>query len=258
MTDAVFIPEGERFLPTELARGPWDPAAQHGGAPAGLLARALEGVAPADGMHVARMTVEFLRPVPLEPLQVTAELLRPGRRVQLVGARLSAGGAEVCRATALRIRRADGAAPPTAPEAPPPGPDETEPSQFPGRFLERSFGGTAVEQRFASGSWELGPAVVWMRLAVPPVAGEEPSGLVRTMAAADFGNGVSRTLDWDEYVFINPDLTAYLERPLEGEWVCLDARTSVDGAGIGLAESALYDTRGRIGRAVQALYVGGR
>ena len=258
MSEAVFIPDGERLLPTELARGPWDPAAQHGGAPAGLLARAVEGVADGDGMHVARMTVEFLRPVPLEPLHVDAELLRPGRRVQLVGARLTAGDEEVCRATALRIRRAAGAAPPTEPDASPPAPDDIERSQFPGRFLERSFGGTAVEQRFASGSWELGPAVVWMRLAVPLVAGEEPSALVRTMAAADFGNGVSRILDWEEHLFINPDLTVYVERPLEGEWLCLDARTSVDGAGIGLAESALYDARGRLGRAVQALYVGAR
>ena len=38
LPDAVFHRDGERFLPTELARGPWDPNAQHGGPCAALLA----------------------------------------------------------------------------------------------------------------------------------------------------------------------------------------------------------------------------
>lgn len=97
------------WLPTELARGPWDPRALHGGPVAALVARAIEGVGgPAEGapMHPARLTLELVRPVPLEPLTVTTELVRPGRRVQLVAATLAvaATGVEVTRALALRIR----------------------------------------------------------------------------------------------------------------------------------------------------------
>ena len=81
---AVYVMEGDAFVPTELARGPWDPNAQHGGAPAALLARAIE--AEAGELAVARLTYEFLRPVPLEPVAVSGPI---GNATQalLVGAR---------------------------------------------------------------------------------------------------------------------------------------------------------------------------
>ena len=93
---------------------------------------------------------------------------------------------------------------------------------------------------------------------MPLVAGEEPSPLQRLVAAADFGNGTSAALPWDEYVFINPDLTLYIDRPPGGEWICLDARTIIPADGVGIAESVIYDTEGRVGRAIQALLVGPR
>jgi hypothetical protein len=66
---------------------------------------------------------------------------------------------------------------------------------------------------------------------------------------------VSSALDWATHVFVNPDLAVYLDRPVEGEWVCLDARTRIDPHGTGNAESALYDAAGRVGRSLQSLYV---
>jgi hypothetical protein len=75
------------------------------------------------------------------------------------------------------------------------------------------------------------------------------------MAAADFGNGVSAVLDWDAFAFINPDLTVYLERDPVGRWIGLDARTRVAADGTALAESVLFDERGRVGRALQSLLV---
>jgi len=87
------------------------------------------------------------------------------------------------------------------------------------------------------------------------VEGEEVSPLARVAAAGDFGNGISSVLPWGEYVFINPDLTVYLDRIPHGEWICLESRTRVGPEGTGTAESTLYDTHGRIGRAVQSLYV---
>ena len=35
MSEAVFTPEGDAFVPTGHARGPWDPGQLHGGAPGG-------------------------------------------------------------------------------------------------------------------------------------------------------------------------------------------------------------------------------
>jgi hypothetical protein len=59
-------------------------------------------------------------------------------------------------------------------------------------------------------------------------------------------------------VFINPDLTLYADRVPEGDWICLEARTILVPGGVGIAESTIYDERGRVGRAIQALLVAPR
>ncbi len=230
MTDVLYEPlAGDAVRATDLTRGPWDPGAEHGGAPATLLGRAIEALEPGAAMRVARVTLELLRPVPIGELRVEVEIVRPGRRVQLVAARLWAGDTVTVQALALRIRRAEGVSPqvPAAGGAPLPlpGPD----ARAALRFGEgRSFPDDACELRFARGHFrEPGPAVTWIRLAVPVVPGEAPSGLQRALAAADFGNGVSAVLDWERQVFINPDLTVHLERDPVGEWVCLDAETTI-------------------------------
>jgi acyl-CoA thioesterase len=85
------------------------------------------------------------------------------------------------------------------------------------------------------------------------VGDEEPTGVQRAAAAADFGNGVSWVLPFEDWIFLNPDLTMHLARPPVGEWIGLDAHTVPSDQGMGLAESAMYDERGRLGRAVQSL-----
>jgi hypothetical protein len=257
-SDALFLPDGDRFIPSELTRGPWTPEAQHGGPPAALLARAIERAAGGDGMMVARLTVELLRPVPVSPLGLTARILRPGRKVQLVEASLFAGDVEVARATGLRMRTIELPLPPLADVAGAPRPPEAGSASQPPwaqAVSYRSFHRDAVEHRFVAGSFEEpGPATDWIRLRVPLVPGEPASPLVRVAAAADFGNGVSWTLSRNEgYAFINPDLTIYLHRQPVDDWVCLEAVTWPQPNGIGLAESRLWDRRGPIGRSLQSL-----
>ncbi|HEX2126153.1 MAG TPA: acyl-CoA thioesterase domain-containing protein, partial [Thermoleophilaceae bacterium] len=89
MAGAFYRVDGDRLVPSELTRGPWDPAAQHAGPPSALLARALERCEPRDGLRIARITVEILGPVPLAPLTATARVVRPGRSVELLEASLA-------------------------------------------------------------------------------------------------------------------------------------------------------------------------
>jgi hypothetical protein len=264
--EPVFQGSDGRFVALELARGPWDPNAQHGGAPAALLMRAFERLPAPDGLSLARVTYEFLRPAPIGPVEVRAEIVRPGRRVQLLEASMVADGAEVVRARALRVLRAqagdgaaDGGAPLAAPDggAYPAGPDEGRPLELEPPYRPM-FAPDSVEIRFVSGTWGRGPCAAWFRLRRPLVGGEAPSGLQHLAAAGDFGNGISATLSWDEYLFINPDLTLYVEREPVGEWICLDSETRIAADGIGVAESVLFDQRGRVGRATQALLIAPR
>jgi hypothetical protein len=251
LPDAVFHRDGAVFVPTELARGPWDPNAQHGGAPGALLARILEEHDVGPPAQVARMTIELLRPVPMQPIELRARTLRPGKKVQLVEASVIANDTEVVRATALRIRLAHVEFADAPNDRLQPGPGHLrEPFERVGAL---NFG-FAMDVSVARGEIGApGPAAAWFRLAVPVVAGEETTPLMRVAAAADFGNGISGAVSWDEYVFINPDLTIYLHRLPVGPWIGLDAHTWPTHEGVGIADAALYDQGGRIGRSVQAL-----
>jgi Thioesterase-like superfamily len=260
--DAVFIPGPDgRFEATELARGPWDPGAQHGGAPAALLMAAFEALPAPDGLQIARVTYEFMRPIPLGELDVRAEVVRPGRRVQLLEASVATpDGGELIRARALQVRRADPSAT-DAPEPPPAaGPDEGHPDSP--RNLQhdlRMFGADAMDISVVAGAFrEPGPATAWFRLRAPLIAGRENSPLQRIATAADFGNGIGSRLPWGEWLFINADLTVYVERLPIGEWICLQARTLIARDGVGVAEGILYDETGRVGRATQALLIARR
>ncbi len=256
MADAFYVPDGERFVSTELTRGPWDERSQHGGPPAALLARELERCGEPDGRRVGRVTVDILGPVPIAPLTATARVVRPGRGVELLEGELSGPDGEVMRARAWRLRADPIDLPAGLPDhPPPPGP---EAGVAPARVPPHAAGGwhTAMEIRFVAGDYgEPGPGTAWFRTRHPLVAGEEPSPLARVMLAADAGNGVSATLDWTRYLFANVDLSVHLARPPRGEWVCLDAVTFPDPGGIGVAESGLYDEDGRIGLAAQTLVI---
>jgi hypothetical protein len=298
MTESIFTVDGDLFTPTEHARGPWDPRALHGGAPAALIAATFERMQPGAELPFARLSFEFLRPVPMAPLKLSTRISRPGRRVQALEAELSAGDVTVCRATALRLVPSPDELPDLAlaqvevarPRAIAAASDG-ELVHFALDDMERkSFAATAMEMRFlrgkplvgglpehdtvhqpetpggevtaaepseqsAAGHVPGGAATVWMRLRHPLLPNESLTPLARVAATSDFGNGVATVLPFDDYLFINADLTISFDRRPQGEWIALDARTLLHPGGIGWSESVLHDELGPVGRATQALVV---
>jgi hypothetical protein len=278
MSDSIFLADGDLLHPTEHARGPWDPRALHGGAPAALIAAAFERMQPGEELPVARMSFEFLRPIPMAPLTLSTEITRPGRRVQALAAEIEAGGEVVCRASALRILPAPSELPQTALElVRAAAPARIAPPHDGDAVLfalddagRRSFAASAMEMRFLSGHplvGELpeldtesrhiptGAATVWMRLRHPLLPNEPLTPIARVAATGDFGNGVAAALPFDRYLFINADLSISLDRQPVGEWIALEARTLLHPGGIAWAESVLHDEAGPVGRATQALVV---
>jgi hypothetical protein len=253
--EPLFTPRGADFVPTEHTRGPWDPRHQHGGAVAALVARAVERTAGPD-FAVTRLTVELMRPVPIDTLAVDISVPRPGRRVVGVGVSVSAGDleVEVVRAHAVAIRRLELPTGEGHSSFLEPGPEAGDETSFVFDDDEPAFHRTGMEVRLVGGSaHQPGPARAWFRLRRPVVGDEEPTGVQRVAAAADFGNGVSWVLPPDRWFFLNPDLTLHLARPPHGEWVGLDALTLPSDLGMAMAESAVYDDHGRLGRAAQSL-----
>ena len=265
-TGALFDIDGDRVRATELSRGPWDPRHCHGGPISALLCRAVQTIDDAHPVewNIARLTVELTRPVPvMSPMSIATHVERPGRKVSLATSVLSDGDVEVARVRALRIRSTSLDLPADANLAvdlalPDPTAGVTEHPAWAASDLV-AFHSHACEHRFVEGSWQQpGPVGVWIRLLYPLVAGETPSGVQRVAAAADFGNGVSGSLSYERFVYINPDLTVHLLRPPVGEWVGLRASSYYGPTGAGLAESQLFDVDGRVGRSCQSLFVDAR
>lgn len=260
MSEAFFVQDAaDRYLPSELTRGPWDPRAQHGGPPAALAGHVVETRAGArPDMRVTRLSVEIMRPVPIAPLTAETQVVHAGRSVEVIDVLLVPDdGRPVLRATAQRIRTDDdeGDGQRLGPALP--GPAGVVSDNFPFPFDVGYH--TAIESRFIAGSFnERGPATCWMRMRVPLIAGEPTTPLSRVLVAADSGNGISNILDLREHLFINPDLSVHLHRYPAGEWVCIDSRTTLGGGGIGMADTALHDEDGPIGRAAQSLFVAPR
>jgi hypothetical protein len=263
MTDSLFIPAGDgRYTPTEHARGPWDPRALHGGAPAALIAHAFERMEPGAQLPIARLGIEFLKPIPLAPLTLKTRFVREGRRVQEMAAELSADGPNgeelVCRASALRLQAVPDGLPGSGqkPAEAMPGPEHGKAVDFSlNKAAGTSLASTGMEMSWLGDPWDQGPGKVWMRLRQPILPDEPATPLVRLVATADFGNGVSAELPFEEYLFINADLTIHLWRVPEGEWIGLDAQTLLAEGGMGTAESVLHDASGPVGRAFQTLVV---
>jgi hypothetical protein len=260
VAEAFYEKRGGEFAATELTRGPWDPGAQHAGPPAALIGRAIEQLEGSEGFQVGRITFEIVRSVPIGPVRVEAEVVRPGRSVQLIEASLGNEEGALMRARAWRLRSGavDLPAEAVASPGPPRPPEEGSQVEFFPSGQDVGYH-TAMEGSAVRGAFlDPGPATFWMRMRHPLVAGEEPTPLQRTLIAADVGNGISAVLDYREYLFINVDLSVHLERMPVGEWICVDAVTLPQPNGIGTCESVLFDREGRIGRAVQTLLVARR
>ena len=251
---AFYLPAGDGvFRSTPHTVGPWATTDQHGGPPAALLVRALERVLPVDGW-LARISVDLLSAIPVADLTVAASVVRPGRSVQLAVATLAAGGRDVARATGWWHRLGDTAAVAST-AGPPPLPDQADPvdDRWPGGYLR------AMEWRRVKGDFaEPGPAVIWSRMRIPLVEGEQPSSIQRLMASADSGNGVGSALSLEDWIYVNTELTVHLLRPPEGELFCLDSAAAIGPTGGGYAITTLSDTAGEVGRGAQALLVRAR
>jgi Thioesterase-like superfamily len=255
MSDAFYVRDGDAFVATVHTRGPWSPRHQHGGPPSALLARAIQAAAPE--FVIARVTVDFLLPVPIDRLVVRVETLRAGTKVQRLVGRLLHADRPVAQAVAALVRPSPVGVALPADDPPLPPPEEGRPFEFP-FFNEPVSYHAMMETRLVRGDWGSGRAAAWMRQRIPLVAGTDTSPLERVLVAADSGSGVSAAIEHKLVSAINADLSVSVHRALHGEWVGMDCVSVYEPNGVGLADTRLYDVRGPIGRALQHLVIEAR
>lgn len=249
------------FTSTPAVAGPWDSGLQHGGPVAALLATEMELLAPRPGLRLGHFTLDFLSPVPVQPLQVAAQVVRPGKKIELRSALLSAAETPdtaprpVARAAAWFLLTAPGRSPTVhLDEPPPPRPDREITELFPS--LPRFGYGESLEWRFESGGFDApGPATVWTRLRVQLVRDEPVQPLIHALTLVDSANGISAELDPARFLFVPVNLTVSIARLPVGPWIGMSARTELASEGAGTVQARLFDDSGYFGQAMQTLFV---
>jgi hypothetical protein len=245
-----FVTDGEGYVPTSLARGPWGPSLS-GNYIGGLLGRAVEQEVDDAELQPARLTVDLLRPVALQPLRVHSSVVRDGRRLRLVDAVMTQNDVMVARASALFLRRGehteDGVwtTPVTMPAIP------AEPAVLADDLpmLLHSFGRDAVAGSPGVGVTEWrhdGQKFAWVRETKLLVDDEPLSPFTRAVMAGDVTSSLTH---WgtDGLQFINADYTITLSRLPDGVYIGLASMTHYDHAGVATGVATLFDESGPIG-----------
>ena len=243
-SEAFFTVAGEDFVPGPRTASPWAPGMMHGRLLGGLLARAIEEEHAAENLRFARLTVDLFRNTPLEPVRLTTERVRDGRRIRVVDAVASVADGPVARASAVLLRRGEQPAGQvwTAQEWDVPDPETLGAPMgevpFDVWFDPPDGGGHPMvgkEQRRA-----------WLRETHTLVAGEGLSPFVRTALAADFASPMAN-FGSEGLGFINADYTVNLARLPLGEMIGFETTGHLSEDGVAAGQCTLYDAGGAIG-----------
>lgn len=232
MRPAFFTLTADRFVPGEDARSWWTPGMLSGPLLGGLLARALESAHGDPDLQFARLTVDLFRNAPFEPIEVTTEVVRDGRRIRVTEAKVLTSIGVVARASAVQLRR--GQQPPSPIPTRTPHWDAPDPTPLIDTYSEFLPGGDHSRRG------------MWIREDRPLVTGEALSPFVRVALAADEGSPVAHRGE-TELEFINADYTLTLSREPIGEYIGLQAGGHVSEDGIAVGHATVHDEKGPIG-----------
>ncbi len=254
--DAFFPPPVDGwFTPNENVRGPWDIRFCHGGPIAALIAWSLEDLAP--DKQLTRLTIDLIRPVPMDGFRLDTEITRQGRTVTTTACVLTDRRDKVCaKAAAMHLAEVDIGDVPNV-EISGPVAEEMTPGVFPLGNYAHDLPNFAKGAEIAYPPGEdstPGPTTVWMRT-VPLFEGQPLSAFQKICPLADCGNGISRNEEIGELSFVNPDITIVMHRKPVGDWIASQAVSHWHSNGIGAAESTLFDAEGPVGVATQTLVI---
>jgi hypothetical protein len=244
------------FESTDGTRSNWDPEIQHGSPPLALMTKLIEELAADTGLRIGRLTLDILGAIPVASVKVRAWVERPGRRISLMMAEMSAArfdGADraVARVTAWLL--APGDTTDVATDRYPPL-VEGEAAAVPHSWVGAKGYLETVSWRRQPETGETGN-VVWISPLVPLVDSEPTTALQRLAMVVDSANGAGAALDPEAFMFMNTDTVVDLHRLPAGENFALRARGSIGPDAIGVTTAELFDRQGFIGTCAQTLLV---
>lgn len=242
---SLYTKDGDWVVPYKAAEG-WIRGTQSGHSIGPLLCTLIEQVPTLVPMLSTRFVLNLTRPVPMLPVRWRTEILREGKKLQILRATLFHEDREVADMTTVRMRI--DRSPTPLPSRSYPGPEQAQ--AMPKTQLPRSF-----ELRSVHGSERSSGIAVWMRMGVDMFPGQPPSPLAHAMCLADFGSSLCGPLDRRKWNYPNFDLTLHVFREPVGEWMLLDADIETAGLGMALVSGILADEQGAFGRAHQSIII---
>ncbi|GAA0593730.1 thioesterase family protein [Streptomyces crystallinus] len=242
------------YKPTAHAGGAWQTDEQHFSPLAGLVVHAIDGhlAQRPERLTLARISYDILGRLALDECEITVEVVRPGRTIELLEATVVIAGRPVVRARAWLLASQDTSSVADSPDERLPAPDQLAPwamgEEWNGGYV------SSIEVRRTPPSRK-GRAAAWLSSRVDLVAGEPSSALASYISLVDTANGIAVQQDPTAWMFPNLDLTIHLHRQPRGPWTGLDTTATFGPTGQGLTSSVLHDIDGPVGHAEQILTV---
>jgi hypothetical protein len=246
----------QTFESTDGTRSNWDGEIQHGSPPLALMTKLIEELVGDSALRIGRVTMDILGAIPVAPVRARAWVQRPGSRISLLAAEMTAARPDgtpraVARASAWLLATSD-----TRDAATDRHPPLTE-----GDAASVPHGWEGASGYLETVSWRRQAAgdptgnVVWLGPLVPLVDTDPVTDVQRLMMVVDCANGAGAVLDPNEFVFMNTDTAVHLHRLPAGGDFALRARGSIGPDGVGVTTAELFDRRGFIGTCAQTLLV---
>jgi hypothetical protein len=244
-----FTRDGAAYVPSTVARGPWDPNSLHGRVIAGLLGHVIEQRHGDPALVPARLTVDMYKLPDLAPIEVTTKIVREGYRIKVVDAEFFSGGTSMARATCQLLRRTQD---PPGKVWSPANWDVPAPADIPEPEDKRSgMGGMWTTRPISGAMGTVGPRRLWMSEVRVLVEGEPLTPFGRVAVGADFASPFANAGD-QGLGYINSDVTVYLHRLPATNWIGYEVVNHQATEGVAIGECWLYDEAGPIGTATVA------
>lgn len=250
--DAFYVRSGEtEFLSTLHSQGAWQPGEQHLAAAAGLVLAEAERRLPSDKL-VSRVSFDVLGVIHSGPFAIDVRMLRPGRSIELIEARMRHGDQVSIQARIWRLAATDTAQVQGSEWTPLPPPDA-----LPALTFSSIWSGGFIASLEARRSADVRPGrgQSWIRTPYPLVDGEADPTVAGFVKLVNTANGLAVRADPKAVFFANVDLTIHFTRQPVAGWVGFDTRVSFGPTGLGETFSVLSDALGPVGTAAQSLTV---
>ncbi|WP_281167720.1 thioesterase family protein [Corynebacterium lubricantis] len=240
-------------MPTAHASGAWREDELHLAPVAGLVIHHMErwrqeNIDPS--LTFSRFSMDILGQIGREEIQLSTEVLRPGRTIELIETTAVIAGRATIRARAWLLQNGDTSsvvgeefdALPRFEECE----DVTGELGWPGGFIASVKAAQAPGRR-------PGRNKIWITSELPLVEGEEAQPLAEFCKLLDTANGVAVRQKPEEWMYPNVDLTFHIFREPQGIQMGLDTRVAFGANGIGLTSSVVHDAEGPVGTLNQSL-----